>query len=66
MTYSTSGRDSALYGVMTRMDDAENSAQEETTQEQLAELDRRLAELDEHPEAGESWDTVRARILDSL
>ncbi|WP_257461973.1 addiction module protein [Archangium lipolyticum] len=48
------------------MDDAENSAQEETTQEQLAELDRRLAELDEHPEAGESWDTVRARILDSL
>jgi putative addiction module component (TIGR02574 family) len=40
--------------------------QVETTEEQLAELERRLVELDENPEAGESWDVVRARILDSL
>jgi putative addiction module component (TIGR02574 family) len=37
-----------------------------TTDEQLAELEGRLAELDENPEAGESWDIVKARILDSL
>jgi putative addiction module component (TIGR02574 family) len=37
-----------------------------TSDEQLAELESRLSELDEHPEAGESWDVVRARILESL
>jgi putative addiction module component (TIGR02574 family) len=37
-----------------------------TSEEQLAELERRLAELDKNPEAGESWDVVKARILDSL
>jgi putative addiction module component (TIGR02574 family) len=51
---------------MTRMNNTEHSVQVETAEEQLAELESRLAELDEHPEAGESWDTVRARILDSL
>jgi putative addiction module component (TIGR02574 family) len=40
--------------------------QVETSDEQHAELDRRLAELDENPEPGESWDVVKARILDSL
>jgi putative addiction module component (TIGR02574 family) len=33
--------------------------------EQLAELERRLAELDADPEGGESWDVVKARILES-
>ncbi len=37
-----------------------------TSEEQLAELERRLTELDENPEAGESWDVLKARILDSL
>ena len=37
-----------------------------TSEEHLAELERRLTELDENPEAGESWDVVKARILDSL
>jgi putative addiction module component (TIGR02574 family) len=45
---------------------ATHPEQVETTGAQLAELERRLGELDENPEAGESWDTVRARILDSL
>ena len=48
------------------MNDPGHSKQVETTEEQLVELESRLAELDEHPEAGEPWDTVRARILDSL
>jgi putative addiction module component (TIGR02574 family) len=34
--------------------------------EQLAELERRLAELDENPEEGEPWDQVKARITSSL
>lgn len=34
--------------------------------EQRAELDRRLTELDENPDAGEPWDAVKARILESL
>ncbi|HEX5751259.1 MAG TPA: addiction module protein [Archangium sp.] len=37
-----------------------------TSEEQLAELEQRLAELDANTEAGESWDVVKARILDSL
>lgn len=44
----------------------ERSEQVETTPEQLAELERRLAELDAAPECDESWDTVKARILESL
>lgn len=35
----------------------------ELSSAQRAELDRRLAEYERHPEAGEPWDTVRARIL---
>lgn len=38
----------------------------ELTGEQLAELERRLAEVDENPEAGEPWEAVRQRILTSL
>ncbi len=45
---------------------AAHPEQVEASEEQLAELERRLAELDENPEAGESWDVVKARILDSL
>ncbi len=29
---------------------------------QKAELDRRLADLERDPDAGESWDVVRARV----
>jgi putative addiction module component (TIGR02574 family) len=54
-------------GAMTRRDDAEHSEQVEFLDEdQLAELEKRLAELDENPEPGESWETVRARILATL
>ena len=45
---------------------AAHPEQVETTHAQLAELDRRLAELDENPEAGESWDQVKARLIESL
>jgi putative addiction module component (TIGR02574 family) len=45
---------------------AAHPEQVETTQEQLAEIEKRLAELDENPEAGESWDVVKSRILESL
>ena len=38
----------------------------DTTKEQLAELKKRLAELDENPEAGEPWEVIRARILEAL
>ena len=37
-----------------------------TPPEQVTELESRLAELDENPEAGESWDEVKARLLKSL
>lgn len=32
------------------------------TPEQMAELDRRLADLDAHPEAGVPWEQVRAEL----
>jgi putative addiction module component (TIGR02574 family) len=35
----------------------------ETSPELLAELERRLAELDENPETGEPWDQVKVRLL---
>jgi putative addiction module component (TIGR02574 family) len=44
---------------------AAHPEQVETSPDQLAELERRLAELDENPEAGESWDQVKARLLES-
>lgn len=45
---------------------AAHPEQVEIPAEQLAELERRLAELDENPEAGESWDQLKARLLKSL
>jgi putative addiction module component (TIGR02574 family) len=32
------------------------------TSEQMAELDRRIAEHERHPELAEPWDVVRARL----
>jgi putative addiction module component (TIGR02574 family) len=32
------------------------------TEEQMAELDRRLAEHEQHPERGEPWELVGARL----
>lgn len=51
---------------MKRETDAQHSAQEKLPEEQLAELEKRLAELDENPEPGESWNMIRARILETL
>ena len=34
------------------------------TEAQKAELDRRLEELEHDPDAGESWEVVRARLYD--
>ena len=51
---------------MERTTASENPEQVETTEEQLAELGKRLVELDENPEAGEPWEVVRARILEAL
>ncbi len=45
---------------------AAHPEQVEIPPEQLAELERRLAELDENPEPAESWDQVKARLLKSL
>jgi len=36
------------------------------TEAQKAELDRRLEELEHDPDAGESWEVVRARLYDRL
>jgi putative addiction module component (TIGR02574 family) len=36
------------------------------TEAQAAELDRRLADLERNPQAGESWSVVRARIEQRL
>jgi len=36
------------------------------TEAQAAELDRRLADLERNPEAGESWSVVHARIEQRL
>jgi putative addiction module component (TIGR02574 family) len=32
------------------------------TEAQVAELERRLADMDRDPQAGDSWETVRARV----
>ena len=37
----------------------------ELTQEQTAELDRRLATHKDNPKAGSSWDEVKARLRDT-
>jgi putative addiction module component (TIGR02574 family) len=36
------------------------------TDAQKAELDRRLQDLDQHPDAGEPWEVVRARLYGRL
>jgi putative addiction module component (TIGR02574 family) len=36
------------------------------TDAQKAELDRRLADLEQHPDAGEPWEVVRARLYERL
>jgi putative addiction module component (TIGR02574 family) len=36
------------------------------TDAQRAELDRRLEDLEQDPDAGESWEIVRARLYDRL
>ena len=36
------------------------------TEAQRAELDRRLEDLEHDPDAGESWEVVRARLHDRL
>jgi putative addiction module component (TIGR02574 family) len=45
---------------------AAHPEQVKTTQEQLAEIERRLAELDASPGDGEPWEEVKARLLKSL
>jgi len=36
------------------------------TEAQKAELDRRLEDLEHNPDAGESWEVVRARLYERL
>ena len=36
------------------------------TEPQKAELDRRLEDLEQHPDAGEPWEIVRARLYGRL
>ena len=45
---------------------SEQNEQDELTDEQRALIEERLAELDENPEAGDSWEVVKARILESV
>ena len=45
---------------------AADTADVPLTDAQRAELDRRLADLERDPVAGESWDVVRARLQDRL
>lgn len=44
---------------------AAHPEQVEATQEQLAEIERRLVELDKNPGDGEPWEEVKARLLKS-
>jgi putative addiction module component (TIGR02574 family) len=43
-----------------RLDD--QAYEPELTDDQKAELDRRLADHEENPRAGSSWETVKARL----
>jgi putative addiction module component (TIGR02574 family) len=47
-------------------DSIPESAEIPLTEAQSAELDRRLADLDQHPDAGEPWEIVRARLYARL
>lgn len=44
------------------LDPAEIEAECPLTPEQAAELDRRLADLEQHPDAGIPWEQVRAEL----
>jgi putative addiction module component (TIGR02574 family) len=47
-------------------DSIPESADIRLTEAQKAELDRRLADLEQHPDAGEPWEVVRARLYERL
>ncbi len=47
-------------------DSIPESADIPLTDAQQAELDRRLADLDQHPDAGDPWEVVRARLYERL
>ena len=47
-------------------DSIPESADVPLTDAQKAELDRRLEDLDQHPDAGEPWEVVRARLYGLL
>ena len=47
-------------------DSIPESADIPLTDAQKAELDRRLADLEQHPDAGEPWEVVRARLYERL
>jgi putative addiction module component (TIGR02574 family) len=47
-------------------DSIPESADLPLTDAQKAELDRRLADLEQHPDAGEPWEVVRARLYERL
>ena len=45
-------------------DSIPESANIALTDSQKAELDRRLEDLEQHPDAGEPWEVVRARLYE--
>jgi putative addiction module component (TIGR02574 family) len=47
-------------------DSIPESADISLTDAQKAELDRRLEDLEQHPDAGEPWEVVRARLYARL
>ena len=47
-------------------DSIPESAEIPLTDSQKAELDRRLEDLEQHPDAGEPWEVVRARLYGRL
>jgi putative addiction module component (TIGR02574 family) len=47
-------------------DSIPESADIALTDAQKAELDRRLEDLEQHPDAGEPWEVVRARLYGRL
>ena len=47
-------------------DSIPESADIPLTDAQKAELDRRLEDLEQHPDAGEPWEVIRARLYGRL
>ena len=47
-------------------DSTPESAEIPLTDAQKAELDRRLEDLEQHPDAGDPWEVVRARLCGLL